>query len=77
MKSAELGINFGRGLRLEPEVLELGIEHGLILKEGNNYFIEGEVFNGEQAAKRYLAENKVVLDKVVMELRDQLFDRNL
>ncbi|XP_010672926.2 DNA repair protein recA homolog 2, mitochondrial [Beta vulgaris subsp. vulgaris] len=72
-KSANLGIDFGRGLRFEPEVLELALEHGLILNEGNNYFIEGEVINSKQGAKRYLAENKVVLEKVVMDLRSQLF----
>lgn len=76
MKSTELGINFGRGLRFEPEVLELALEHGLIIKEGNSYFIEGEVLSNEQAAERYLTENEVVLEKVVMDLRRRLFDRN-
>lgn len=75
MKSAELGIRFGRGLQLESEVLELGIEHGLILKERNSYFIEGEVFESPLAAERYLAENEVVRDKIVMDLRNLLFDR--
>ncbi|KAJ8449815.1 hypothetical protein Cgig2_001471 [Carnegiea gigantea] len=75
MKSAELGIKFGRGLQLESEVLELGIEHGLILKERNNYFIEGEVFQSPLAAERYLAENEVVRDKIVLDLRNLLFDR--
>lgn len=76
MKSTELGINFGRGLRFEPEVLELALEHSLIIKEGNSYFIEGEVLSNEQAAERYLTENEVVLEKVVMDLRRRLFDRN-
>ncbi|KAL2923477.1 DNA repair protein recA-like protein 2 mitochondrial, partial [Bienertia sinuspersici] len=76
MKSAKLGIEFGKGLCFEPEVLELALEHGLILKEGNGYFIEGEVLNSEQAAERYLAENEEVLAKVFTDLRRQLFDRN-
>lgn len=76
MKSAELGINFGKGLCFEPEVLQMALDHGLILKEGNGYFIEGEVLDSEQAAERYLAENKEVLEKVVMDLRRRLFDRN-
>jgi len=75
MKSAELGIKFGKGVQLESEVLELGVVHGLILKERNNYFIEGEVFDSPLAAERYLAENEVVRDKVVMDLRNLLFDR--
>ncbi|GAB2295573.1 hypothetical protein Dimus_029734 [Dionaea muscipula] len=75
MKKAELGILFGKGIHCEPEVLELALEHGLILKEGNSYFIEGEVFSDEQAVERYLVENVEVLDKIVKDLRSQLFDR--
>lgn len=75
MKSAELGIRFGKGLQLESEVLELGIENGLILKERDSYFIEGEVFDSPLAAERYLAENEAVRDKIVMDLRNLLFDR--
>ena len=52
MNSAELGIDFGKGLHFEREVLELALEHGLVLKEGNSYYIEGEIFNSEQSAKR-------------------------
>ncbi|XP_021741071.1 DNA repair protein recA homolog 2, mitochondrial-like isoform X2 [Chenopodium quinoa] len=76
MKSTKLGIDFGRGLRFEPEVLELAIEHGLIIKQGDSYLIEGESVSSEHAAERYLAENEIVLEKVVMDLRRQLFDRN-
>lgn len=75
MKSTDLEINFGTGLRFETEVLELGLERGLIIKEGNSYFIEGEVLSSEQAAERYLTENEVVLEKVVMDLRRRLFDK--
>nr|GEU56303.1 DNA repair protein RecA homolog 2, mitochondrial [Tanacetum cinerariifolium] len=45
MKKAELEIEFGRGICRASEVLELACEHGVVLKEGNYYFIEGEVVN--------------------------------
>ncbi|GAB4843895.1 hypothetical protein Ancab_013859 [Ancistrocladus abbreviatus] len=77
MTKAELGIQFGRGLCCEPEVLELALEHGLIIKEGNSYFIEGEVLSNEQDAERYLAENEGVCDKIVKDLRRLLFERKL
>ncbi|CAO2822333.1 unnamed protein product [Amaranthus hypochondriacus] len=74
MNSAELGIDFGKGLHFEPEVLELALEHGLVLKEGNSYYIEGEIFNSEQSAKRYLEENEAVFRNLLKELRHRLFD---
>ncbi|KAI7992108.1 hypothetical protein LOK49_LG12G02702 [Camellia lanceoleosa] len=73
MKKAELGIKFGRGICCESEVLELACDHGIIMKEGNNFFIEGEVLKNKQEAERYLAENDGVLDKIVNSVRSQLF----
>ncbi|XVE61086.1 hypothetical protein DITRI_Ditri06bG0011800 [Diplodiscus trichospermus] len=77
MQKAELGIQFGRGFRRESEVLELACEHGIIIKEGSNYHIEGEVLGDKQEAERYLAENDSVLDKIVMVIRTKLFERKI
>ncbi|XP_059668376.1 DNA repair protein recA homolog 2, mitochondrial [Cornus florida] len=74
MKKAELGIQFGRGICCESEVLELACEHGVILKEGSNYFIEGEVLGNVKEAERYLAETDGLLDKIVKTLRSRLFN---
>lgn len=73
MKKAELGIKFGRGICCESEVLELACDHGIIMKEGNNFFIEGEILKNKQEAERYLAENDGILDKIVNSVRSQLF----
>ncbi|KAK9664402.1 hypothetical protein RND81_14G039100 [Saponaria officinalis] len=75
MKSAELAIKFGKGLCIEPEILEIALEQGIIVQEGTSYFIEGEVLSSKPAAERYLAENQEVADKLVTHLRSQLFDR--
>uniref|UniRef100_A0A5B6YIK0 Uncharacterized protein n=1 Tax=Davidia involucrata TaxID=16924 RepID=A0A5B6YIK0_DAVIN len=75
MKKAELGIHFGRGICCESEVLDLACEHGVILKEGSSYFIEGEVLNNRQEAERHLTNTDGVLDTVVKTLRSQLFER--
>ncbi|XP_074276793.1 DNA repair protein recA homolog 2, mitochondrial isoform X2 [Silene latifolia] len=77
MKSAELAIQFGKGLRFEPEVLEMALDQGLIVKEGSSYFIEGEVLSSRSAAEKYLAENQEVSERLVTDLRSQLFDRKL
>ncbi|EOA31209.1 hypothetical protein CARUB_v10014375mg [Capsella rubella] len=72
-KKSELGIHFGHGFYVEREVLELACEHGVIIREGTSYFIEGEVIDGKAAAEKYLVEKKEVLDTVVGSLRNQLF----
>ncbi|CAH9068699.1 unnamed protein product [Cuscuta epithymum] len=73
--NAELRLKFGRGICNEIEALELGCEHGVILQEGNGYFIEGEVLNSKEEAEAYLAENGAVLDSVIKSLRAHLFRR--
>ncbi|XP_022928640.1 DNA repair protein recA homolog 2, mitochondrial isoform X2 [Cucurbita moschata] len=73
MKTAELRIRFGKGLCCESEVLELGCEHGVILKDGNNFRIEGRICSSKYEAHQYLMENEDVLCKVVEILRNQLF----
>ncbi|KAA8518104.1 hypothetical protein F0562_015578 [Nyssa sinensis] len=74
MKKAELGIHFGRGICCESEVLDLACEHGVILREGSSYFIEGEVLKNRLEAERYLTDTDGVLDKIVKTLRSQLFE---
>jgi recombination protein RecA len=69
MKKAELGIKFGRGFCQESEVFDLGCEHGLIMKDEGDYFIEGEAFSSREAAELFLAKNKRICDKLVMDMK--------
>lgn len=73
MKKAELGIKFGKGFCLEKEVLELACEHGAIVKQGGSYLIEGVTFDSRLAAEKFLAGNNEILDKLVVDLRRDLF----
>lgn len=73
MKKADLEIEFGRGISRASEVLELACEHGVVLKEGNDYFIEGEVVNSKVQAENYLIQNERICDQLVKTLRNQLF----
>ncbi|KAK9922129.1 hypothetical protein M0R45_030609 [Rubus argutus] len=74
MKKTDLGIQFGRGLCCESEVLQLASEHGVIGKEGRNYVIGRKVFSNEHAAEQYLAKNDDILNEMVKELRNLLFE---
>ncbi|XP_071737616.1 DNA repair protein recA homolog 2, mitochondrial [Rutidosis leptorrhynchoides] len=73
MRKAELEIQFGRGISRASEVLELACENGVVLKEGNCYFIDGEVVNSKIEAENYLIQNESICEKLVKTLRKQLF----
>ncbi|KAK3039626.1 hypothetical protein RJ639_027217 [Escallonia herrerae] len=74
-KMAELGIQFGRGIccESESEILELACEHGVVLKDGNRYLIDGELLNSKEEAENYLGQSGL-LDKMIRTLRNRLFE---
>ncbi|XP_050381801.1 DNA repair protein recA homolog 2, mitochondrial [Argentina anserina] len=74
LKKADLGIQFGKGLCCESEVLQLACEHGVIVKEGSNYHIGRNVSSNEHAAEQYLAKNDEILSKIISILRHKLFE---
>lgn len=76
MKKAELNIEFGKGICREDEVLELALQYGVILKEGNGYCIDGHIFKDKEEAKHYLVENEETVDDVIRILREKLFGSN-
>jgi hypothetical protein len=54
-------IIYGEGISKEGEIVDLGVEHGLIQKTGNWYMISGEkIGNGREAAKAYIKSHPEV-----------------
>jgi len=55
---AEFDIMFGEGVSREGDIMDVGLELGLIDKRGSYYYYEGERFaQGRENAKQYLQEN--------------------
>ncbi|KAK4485476.1 hypothetical protein RD792_008118 [Penstemon davidsonii] len=77
MAKAELSIKFGKGFCCESEALDLACEHGVIVKEGNNYFIKGKILQSKEEALRFLAANDGALDDIIRTLRCHLFEGQL
>eukprot|EP01018_Ginkgo_biloba_P035526 Gb_36998 [translate_table: standard] len=71
-KTAEFELEFGRGISLEGEVLDLGCKHGFITKSGAHYGVNGEHFHGKENAKKYLRENEEIRDELVLKLKEKL-----
>jgi recombination protein RecA len=64
-KEAEFDIIYGRGISREGDVLDLGVNLGIIEKSGSWYSYKGErLGQGRENAKRFLAESKDLMDEL-------------
>jgi len=58
-KSAEIEIYYNEGISYEADLINLGLKYGVITKEGNSFYFEGEKLGGSyQSTREYLKENK-------------------
>ena len=68
-KLAEFEILYGHGISVEGEILDLGVQNGLIQKSGSWYSYQGErIGQGKDKARNFLLENESVSN----ELKDNI-----
>jgi len=71
---AEFDIIFGQGISREGDLLDLGVEYGLIEKRGSYYSYQGENFaQGRENAKRFLREHPELAQTIESTIRQQMF----
>lgn len=72
---AEFDIMFGQGISREGDLLDVGLDLGLIDKRGSFYYYEGERFSqGRENAKTYMKENpdfSNILEQIVRQKLDE------
>lgn len=69
-REAEFDIVYGKGISKEGNILDLGVEYGLIEKSGTWYAYNKERFGqGRETAKRYLKDHPEVMDNIEQEIR--------
>ncbi len=72
-KKAEFQILYNQGISRESEVIDLGVELGLIEKAGAWYSVDGErIGQGKDNARDYLKENSDICQKIEVEIREKL-----
>jgi recombination protein RecA len=72
-KSAVVDIIYGQGISKEGEIVDLGVQYGLIQKTGNWYEISGEkIGNGREATKDYIRSHKDVENDMETKIRTAL-----
>ncbi len=64
-KNCQIDIIYGKGISKTSEILDLGVELGLLKKSGSWLEYNGERFaNGKEAAKRYLEDHQDFMDEL-------------
>ena len=69
-RRTEFDIYYGQGVCMASELLDLGMEAGLVKKSGSWYSVyEERAGQGKENARQYLLENKAVFDKLRKDIR--------
>ncbi len=72
-KRAEFDIMFGEGISKSGEILDLGVELGIISKSGSWFSYDGQkLAQGSVAAKRMIADNPELAEELEAKIMDAL-----
>ncbi|KAL3532635.1 hypothetical protein ACH5RR_006156 [Cinchona calisaya] len=71
-RTAEFELEFGKGICRESEIIDLGVKHKFIKKNGGFYYLNNESFHGKEALKQYLARNESTREEIMVKLREKL-----
>ncbi len=75
-KKAEFEILYGEGISREGELIDLGVEHGLLQKSGAWYSYDGDrIGQGKDNARNFLKESPDIADKIDAALRAKLLPK--
>lgn len=75
-RQAEFQILYGSGIYHNAEIIDLGVQIGLVEKSGAWYAYKGnKIGQGKANAAKYMAENPAVADEIEKAIRDQLLPK--
>jgi recombination protein RecA len=71
-REAEFDILYGKGISRQGEILDLGVEAGVVEKSGSWYSYDGDrIGQGRENAKEFLRENHEIAAKIEAVIREQ------
>jgi len=69
-KQVEFDIMYGEGISKTGEILDMGVDKGIVEKAGSWFSYDGErLGQGRENAKRFLVENPDIADEVEYKIR--------
>ena len=70
-KTIEFDIMYGKGISKKGEIIDLGVEAGIVEKSGTWYSYEGErMGQGRENAKVFLEENPDISNQIELAIRE-------
>lgn len=70
---AEFDIMFGEGISKAGEIIDLGVEYGIVKKSGAWFSYEGnKLGQGRDAVKRVIADNPELMEELSRKIREKL-----
>lgn len=70
---AEFDIEYGKGISKVGEIVDMGVEYGVLTKSGSWYgYGDGKIAQGREAAKKFLLDNPEVADEVEQKIRNTI-----
>lgn len=72
-KHADFDILYGKGISKSSDILDIGVEKGIIQKSGSYYAYQGErIAQGRENAKNYLEENPNIMNDVEKKIKENV-----
>ncbi|MCY1398684.1 Protein RecA [compost metagenome] len=72
-RQAEFQILYGKGIYLNGEIIDLGVQHGLLEKSGAWYSYQGsKIGQGKANSAKFLQENPEIAATLEKQIRDKL-----
>ncbi len=72
-REAEVDILYGYGISREGDLIDMGVEHGIVEKSGSWFAFAGErLGQGRETARTFLKENPAVAQRIDSALRQKL-----
>lgn len=72
-REAEFDIMYSEGISKEGDILDQGVNHQIVQKSGTWFsYNETRLGQGRENAKRFLKENKEILDEIAEQVREKL-----
>ena len=77
-KSVEFEILYGLGISREGEIIDLGVQQGIVNKAGSWYSYGADrIGQGKENVREYLLKNPAVAEEIERKIRDQLLPKSV
>lgn len=76
-KTCQVEIYYGEGISHLSEVINMGVEMGIIEKSGSWYAYNGEkIGQGTEAVRAYLSQNPEIDEKITAEIKERMYKKD-